>query len=505
MTGARRVPLVGVLVAGTATLFAASPAAGQLISPGKLAAPHAELEGIRNCTKCHQLGRRGVSRDLCLDCHTPLGARLSRDAGFHASLAEPDCASCHKDHFGVEFELVKLDTLAFDHDRTGHVLEGAHAQAGCRTCHTPSAVADPEVRRVKSERGGLDRTFLGLRTGCLDCHGGDDPHAGTFPGQDCTDCHGQVDWAGADGFDHADTPYPLTGRHRQVECTGCHVDLPPRAAGGRWGTGVELRFDGLAAGACTDCHAADDPHGGAMAGPCSSCHGTSGWRGVDRSRVESSFDHTTTGFDLIGAHGALACASCHDAAAAGRLDGIALTFDPASRGHAFPRPASDRCMSCHVDRHEGLFDDRPGGPECAECHGVAEWLPADYDLTRHNAEAAFRLEGAHAVVPCVTCHETPDGALRFDVGVPDGCTTCHAVDDPHGEQFADRTCDSCHGIDAFAPVTVDHDATRYPLDGAHVDLDCASCHRAEPDGAGGTRIRYRPLGTECRDCHGGTP
>ena len=158
-----------IATAVVASVLATAPANAQLISPGKLAEPHAELEGIRNCTKCHQLGRRGVSRDLCLDCHTPLEARLSRAEGFHATLAEPDCASCHKDHFGEEFELVKLDTLAFDHERTGHPLEGAHTDTGCRTCHTPSGIADPEVRRVKSERGALERTFLGLATGCAAC------------------------------------------------------------------------------------------------------------------------------------------------------------------------------------------------------------------------------------------------------------------------------------------------------------------------------------------------
>jgi hypothetical protein len=162
-------------------------------------------------------------------------------------------------------------------------------------------------------------------------------------------------------------------------------------------------------------------------------------------------------------------------------------------------------MACHVDPHDGIFDDRTGGPECSECHGEVEWLPADYDLLRHNEEASYRLEGAHAVVPCVTCHATVDGGVEFAIGVPDGCVTCHAADDPHAGQFADRTCDTCHGIDSFVPVPVDHDATRYPLDGAHAGVACAKCHRSEPDGKGGTTTRYRPLGTTCQDCHGGLP
>ena len=483
--------------------WGASPGAAQLISPGKLAAPHTELEGIRNCTQCHQLGRRGVSRALCLDCHQPLASRLSEEQGFHATLAEPDCASCHKDHFGPDFGLVKLDTGVFDHDRTGYVLQGAHVEADCRTCHEPQRIVDPTVLRVKSERGALARTFLGLATGCVDCHSTDDPHADSFAEALCTDCHAQDTWVGAPGFDHAETQYTLTGRHRTVTCQGCHTDLPDNVGAGASSDGAELRFDGLRADGCASCHT--DPHDGVMVDSCETCHDTQGWLGVDRDRVASRFDHTTTGFNLVGRHQALDCADCHDTNRVAELAGIAMTFDAATRAHAFPRPVAGTCSTCHVDPHDGFFEDRAAGGACTDCHGESEWLPAAYDLARHNREAAFVLEGAHAVVACATCHESSDGTVEFALGVPEGCMTCHEADDPHGAQFEGRGCDDCHGIDAFAPVTVDHAATRYPLDGAHTELACTDCHRTEPDGRGGEMTRFRPLGTECRDCHGGPP
>ena len=53
-----------------ATSLAASPLHAQLISPGKLSAAHAELEGMRQCTQCHELGQRGASAQRCLGCHT---------------------------------------------------------------------------------------------------------------------------------------------------------------------------------------------------------------------------------------------------------------------------------------------------------------------------------------------------------------------------------------------------------------------------------------------------
>ena len=138
-----RVAFAAVLAAGA---VAPVPAGAQLISPGKLSAAHAELEGLRNCTQCHRLRQKGVDRELCLACHTPLADRIRRDAGFHATLEERDCATCHKDHFGREFDILRLDTLAFDHELTGYGLTGLHRDADCRACHTPSLVEDAAVR-----------------------------------------------------------------------------------------------------------------------------------------------------------------------------------------------------------------------------------------------------------------------------------------------------------------------------------------------------------------------
>ena len=79
---------------------------------------------------------------------------------------------------------------------------------------------------------------------------------------------------------------------------------------------------------------------------------------------------------------------------------------------------------------------------------------------------------------------------------------CHP-DDPHAGQFAGRTCDSCHGNRTFGIPAFDHERTDYELDGAHIGLDCAACHFSEPASDGSQVTRYRPLGTECTDCHGG--
>ena len=484
---------VAALLAGAPS----APVAGQLISPGKLAEAHAYLEGIPNCTRCHELRKRGPSADRCLDCHTPLARRIERGAGFHASLVSPDCATCHKDHLGRDFGLVRLDSLTFDHALAGYPLDGRHTEVGCRECHTPERIEAPDVRAFKSEHGALPRTFLGLPTACASCHETDGPHGVQFADRPCADCHDTGDWDGANGFDHDRADYPLTGAHRTAPCSGCHETSP-----GPPGRPPPVRYRPVSFRSCADCH--DDAHDGAMPGACASCHGTGGWRSVDRTRVEATFDHGVTGFALEGAHDAASCASCHDASVTATLEWIRIAFLDDPDRTAFPRPEAGSCRACHEDRHDGAFPDVDGAGDCAECHGQAAWHPASYDRARHDRESGFRLEGAHRTVACQDCHVPTGGAPTFRVDTQT-CVGCHQQHDPHGAQFDGRSCDDCHGLDAFRISAFDHDRTRFPLDGAHAAGQCAACHATEAGPDGTPMVRYRPLGMACRDCHGGGP
>jgi hypothetical protein len=492
-----------------ATLFVtAAPTAGhaQLISPGKLSEAHTELEGLRNCTQCHRLGNRGIDPTLCLECHEPLARRVDEQTGYHADLEDPDCASCHKDHFGLDFDVLRFDSLSFDHDEAGFELVDAHGEIDCRDCHEPQLIIDPQVRQWKSEHNALEGTFLGLGRECLQCHDVDDPHAGTFEGEPCSECHTQVSWVAAEGFDHdRDTEYSLTGRHRDQECVACHTNLPARSTDGAFGSDQELRFDGLEFGTCTSCH--EDEHDGAMGPTCETCHSTTDWLEVDTEQVTDRFDHSTTRFDLVGSHASLDCASCHEPQFAATLFEIRMSWDPATLGRAFPHADFAECASCHVDPHDAALSVEPGWNDCTACHNDDAWRTWNFDFERHNEETDYTLEGAHLLAPCASCHEVADdrGLMVFDTELPETCATCHAEDNVHGDQFVDRTCDSCHGIDAFAGVEIDHDATRFPLDGAHEQVDCVQCHEPEPDGSGGTMIRYRPLAIDCAACHGSLP
>ena len=232
-------------------LLALAPTArAQLLSPGKLIAAHRELDGVRNCTKCHQLGERGVADAKCLDCHTPIAERISRTRGFHATIGARTCGACHKDHFGPDFDAVHFDTTGFDHDKTGYDLAGGHTRTACRDCHRPAYVVDAAVRQAVGDHGRLPTTYLGVATTCVGCHREDDPHGNQFPNRGCADCHSEVDWKKPDRFDHARTRYPLDGAHRKVACAACHPSVP--GPGGK-----PMRLYRPLGMTCRDCHEGD--------------------------------------------------------------------------------------------------------------------------------------------------------------------------------------------------------------------------------------------------------
>ena len=162
------------------------------ISPGPLSRAHATLEGSTRCLECHDPDK-GVSASKCLACHKPLQARVAAGKGLHARADYRNCKTCHIEHQGLDYELVwwgKAGRATFDHGQTGQLLAGKHAQLSCEQCHKT-------------------RSFIGLATDCASCHR--DEHRGQFAGRACTECHTQVAWKPAPGFDHAKTSWPLTG------------------------------------------------------------------------------------------------------------------------------------------------------------------------------------------------------------------------------------------------------------------------------------------------------
>lgn len=506
-----------VMLVAVAWIAGEGRAAGQLgalLSPGELTKAHAALEGIANCQKCHEQGRR-VTAEKCLSCHKPVADRMAAKIGVHRAVTG-DCVTCHVEHSGREGELRPFDERAFDHAGVARFpLDGKHAavSAKCAACHKT-------------------RSFLTASAACQSCHA--DVHKGKL-GAACESCHSTraafKDVSGAGRFDHAKSAFPLLGAHKAVACANCHEG------------GV---FKGIAFSSCASCHT--DPHRSRLGGGCASCHTETAWR-------TTKVDHARTAFPLRGLHAKVDCVKCHVKPAAlvkppsatcaichadphrgtfkqdcsgchtessfktGAFDHATTAFPLADRHaevkcvacHKTARPSANdfkgltsSCESCHADVHRGEL-----GTSCQKCHSARSWEVRPF--THANTRAFF--EGQHAPLTCAQCHtstvqptRTGDPVALLRVGfttTPVACVSCHK--DVHLGQFK-QSCDICHTVDApkFRVAAFAHGATKFPLTGKHAPLGCEACHKVEtgPFPAGhGTARRLTGVATACASCH----
>ena len=183
------------------------------ISPGELAKVHANLEGMSNCTKCHILGKK-VSNQQCLDCHTELKVRIDLKKGYHSSseVRGKECVTCHSDHHGLNFQIVRFEKDKFNHDLSGFNLSGAHSKQLCIKCHKPEFINDAKIKKKKF-------TYLGLSPACLTCH--TDYHQKTLS-LNCAECHDFDLFKPAKKFDHSKAKFQLSGKHQELACLACH-------------------------------------------------------------------------------------------------------------------------------------------------------------------------------------------------------------------------------------------------------------------------------------------
>ena len=130
--------------------------------------------------------------------------------------------------------------------------------------------------------------------------------------------------------------------------------------------------------------------------------------------------------------------------------------------------------------------------DCSLCHGANAWKPARIRREFDHAKYGFALEGAHAAAACVSCHTTLDFTREKAV-----CASCH--EDVHRGEFG-TACDRCHTTRSFidpAGMARMHQATRFPLVGAHAILECERCH----EGAAAGRLAFVGVTAECQGCH----
>ena len=178
---------------------------------------------------------------------------------------------------------------------------------------------------------------------------------------------------------------------------------------------------------CMACHAPEyeAQHGGSSTPTiCLACH--------EGPSFSGALDHVTAsgGFELLGAHEALSCQSCHEA------DGTPK----------FPGVADDECIACHQADYDGQHGGSGFPTTCLECHTRDSFAGATFD---HDALFFPISSGKHQGKwsGCETCHTDPDDFSTFT------CFSCHQhsqdrMDDKHsdvnGYSYDSAACYSCH-------------------------------------------------------------
>jgi hypothetical protein len=362
----------------------------------------------------------------------------AEDAPYPHGDFEDDCSKCHSSQ-GWHPAVI---SDRFDHARSSDfVLDGAHQNTMCRSCHLSLEFSEADPK-------------------CVTCHL--DVHNGEL-GVDCAQCHSTTNFINRadDVRSHRTTRFPLDGSHTTLDCLACH---PMQPSGG-------LRFVNTRM-ECEACHLdafmrTTEPNHVALKfdRDCSTCHGTTTWNAV---RFDQ-FDHTATGFPLVGAHRGVGCAQCHT-------------------GGGFAGVATD-CLTCHRQDYESTRapDHLAGGfpTDCQQCHGSQGWSSAEFD----HGMTGFSLTVSHGGLTCERCHGSGTQAA-----IEATCISCHRTDydgaPNHRSSNFELTCEECHNTVDWRDAVFSHDL--FPFVGGHSGLGCDQCH---------TTGVFASIPADCQSCH----
>lgn len=343
-----------------------------------------------------------------------------------------------------------------------HAFGKGRVQLNCLECHK-------EIRTRLDEKRGLHARVV--------------KGSGDQASNDCARCHAEhngkqhrlVRWKGSrDRFDHREAGWALEGKHAGLECGTCHqpkfFSNNERSILHR--SRPERSMLGLSA-KCATCH--EDRHRGELGQDCARCHALEGWKPA------SKFTHEMSSFALNGLHTRVACDGCHKPS-------VVDTTRIAYKNFGFVQ----YCVACHKDPHGGSLS---GG--CDSCHSTVGWKHVNLSTRFNHDRTEFPLVGRHELVGCRSCHKTEN--FRAEL-LHAKCMDCHA--DKHAGQFVARAggeCGQCHTERAWVPSRFgpeDHSATRFPLRGGHLNVECRKCHPGT-----GERVAYHPDSSSCKSCH----
>ncbi|MBI5731008.1 MAG: hypothetical protein HY963_07720, partial [Ignavibacteriales bacterium] len=381
-----------------------------------------------NCSQCHSTGYSSPARQ-CVSCHQQ-HYNSTVNPNHQAAGFSTDCISCHTH--------TAWKPSTFDHDGILFPINsGTHKGKWslCSDCH-------------------IDQTNFKIFE-CINCHehaktNTDSKHAGVngyvYQSRTCYACHPRGSKDGV--INHSLTNFPLVGAHASVSCLQCHKN-------GYSGTSTQ----------CISCHQSkftSAPNHVSQNYPqdCKQCHSPVAWKQI-------SFNHSTTRFPLVGSHVNVNCNSCHT---------TKLTGTPQD------------CYSCHQSKYNTALNHLSQGypTDCTKCHTTTTWQGATFN----HSTTTFPLTGSHVNVSCALCHTN-----GFSGGTPTTCISCHQskfTSAPnHVSQNYPQDCKQCHSPVGWKQISFNHSATRFPLVGSHVNVNCASCHV--------TKLTGTPQ--DCYSCH----
>lgn len=195
--------------------------------------------------------------------------------------------------------------------------------------------------------------------------------------------------------------------------------------------------------------------------------------------------------------------------------------------------SNDKCLTCHqeiksrIDKKKGYHSSpKVYKKSCTICHSdhhgrTYKIIHFNKDEFDHNV-TGYTLQGKHALKQCNDCHtqsNVTDPVLKKKkttyLGLSTECITCH--EDYHQKTLS-ANCSSCHNFDAFKPASrFNHETTRFPLKGKHVEVECIKCHtRTTVNGKNfqqfnGVKfnncsnchidVHNKQFGQKCSDCH----
>ncbi len=389
---------------------------------------------ISNCFECHSTATFTGLTQECSSCHTDDYNGTTNPS--HTSLGfSTTCDECHT--------IQGWQPATFDHDsKFFPIYSGEHNGEWnkCSDCHTNS-----------NNYGDFS---------CLNCHEHNQTdmnkeHSGingySYESNACFACHPTGSEEGS--FSHTQT-FPLTGAHSNSTCSDCHTTSYSNTSS-----------------ECVTCHKtnydnAQNPNHQTLvlSQQCELCHTATNWN-------PSVFNHTTTGFELLGSHATVNCADCHESNVAN---------------------AVQDCFACHENDYNSapnhLVQNYP--KECETCHKPTTWIENTFDHNKTN----FPLTGAHINSDCSSCHASGYTNISTE------CSSCHqsdyneTVNPSHQTLGLSTDCVACHTTNyGWAPAKFPDHNNYFELLGAHATIanNCVDCHNSN----------YTNTSSTCFSCH----